>query len=387
MATLTRSRIKTSRSDSLRGDVRSRACPHRNVRSSRALALLLAWSAMLLLQGCRAQSPDVPPSIEFTKIPPAAQGGRERVDTIAGRVKGLRPGQHVVVYARSGPWWVQPWPDRPLIPIQADSTWSTETHLGFEYAALLVDPGYQPPPTMDVLPNQGAAVVVITAVKGSGPIALAPTKPLKFSGYDWKVRTISSDRGGINNLYDADNAWTDAQGAMHLQIKKKGDKWSCTEVVSERNFGYGTYVTVVRDVSRLEPSAILSFTTFDDWGGEQHYREMDTEFGRWGEPDRKSNAQFGIQPFYVPGNLDPFNAPAGALTNSMHWESGRASFETVRGESNHQGAPIVAQHVFTSGVPSPGKETFQFLFYVVASEKAPETKDAEVVIKKFEYLP
>lgn len=377
----------TFRHDSLQSSANRKTRSRAKAHSLAALLLLVVPVAMLRMQGCRAQNTEDLPSIELTKIPPAAQGGRERVDTIAGRVKGPHPGQHIVVYARSGPWWVQPWPDRPLIPIQADSTWSTETHLGFEYAALLVEPGYQPPPTMDVLPNQSATIVAITAVKGSGPIAMAPTKPLQFSGYDWKVRTISSDRGGMNNLYDGDNAWTDEKGALHLQIKKKGDKWSCAEVVSDRNFGYGTYITVVRDVSRLEPSTILSFTTFDDWGGEQHYREMDTEFGRWGEPDRNSNAQFGIQPFYVPGNLDPFVAPTGALTNSMHWESGRASFQTVRGKSNRGDARVVAQHMFTSGVPTPGKETFQFLFYVVASEKAPESKDAEVVIEKFEYLP
>ncbi|HTZ48425.1 MAG TPA: hypothetical protein VMH20_12580 [Verrucomicrobiae bacterium] len=387
MAIVILEKIKTFRLDSLPcvADRSSRSV--RKVRCVLVPLPLIALAAFFLMHGCRVQNADAPPSIEFTKIPPAAQGGRERVDTIAGRVTGAHPGQHIVVYARSGPWWVQPWPDRPFIPIQADSSWSTDTHLGFEYAALLVDAGYQPPPTMDVLPNQGVTVAAITTVKGSGSIALAPTKPLKFSGYDWKVRTISSDRGGMNNLYDGDNAWTDKKGALHLQIKKKGDKWSCTEVISDRSFGYGTYITVVRDVSLLEPSTILSFTTFDDWGGDQHYREMDTEFGRWGEPERKSNAQFGIQPFYVPGNLDPFNAPAGPLTSSMHWESGRASFETVRGESTHGSAPVVAQHVFTSGVPTPGKETFQFLFYVVASEKAPETKDAEVVIEKFEYMP
>jgi hypothetical protein len=377
--------IKTFRHDLVRRKMRRWARSREDYRSLVALGLLLQ-AALLVMQGCRAQNDGVAPSVELTKIPPAAQGGREHVDTIAGRVKGSHEGQHIVVYARSGPWWVQPWPDRPLIPIQADSTWTTETHLGFEYAALLVEPGYQPAPTMDVLPNQGATVAAITVVKGAGSISLAPTKPIKFSGYDWKVRTISSDRGGMNNLYDGDNAWTDDKGAMHLQIKKKGDKWSCAEVVSTRSFGYGTYVTVVRDVSRLEPATILSMTTFDDWGGEQHYREMDTEFGRWGEADRK-NAQFGIQPFYVPGNLDPFVAPAGPLTNSMRWESSRASFETVRGESNQGDSQVVAQHTFTSGVPTPGRETFQFLFYVVASEKAPETKDAEVVIEKFEYLP
>jgi hypothetical protein len=89
----------------------------------------------------------------------------------------------------------------------------------------------------------------------------------------------------------------------------------------------------------------------------------------------------------VPGNVAPFIAPSGTLTHSMHWESGRASFKTVRGSSIQAGAPVVAEHVFTSGVPSPGQEKFQFLFYVVASDKSPMQKEAEVVVEKFEYLP
>jgi len=351
------------------------------------------WKRILLpvffiaLAGCHARQDNTAPNIEFTKVPPAAQGGREKVDSIAGRVTGARPGQQIVVYARSGPWWVQPWPDKSLIPIQADSTWSTPTHLGFEYAALLVEPGYQAPPTMDVAPVQGGSVTAVTIVKGTGSVALAPTKPLRFSGYDWKIRTIASDRGGLNNLYDGDNAWTDASGALHLRIKKAGDKWSCAEVVLTRSLGYGTYNAVVRDTSHLEPAAVLSLTTFDDWGGEQHYREMDIESSKWGDAASKNNSQFGIQPFFIPGNVAPFQAPSGTLTHSLHWESGRASFKTVRGPSMHAGAPVVAEHVFVSGVPSPGQETFQFLFYVVASDKNPLQKENEVVVEKFEYLP
>jgi hypothetical protein len=72
----------------------------------------------LLISGCHAHQTNSGPSIEFGKIPPAAQGGRERVDTIGGHVTGARTGQRIVVYARSGPWWVQPSPDQPFIPIQ-----------------------------------------------------------------------------------------------------------------------------------------------------------------------------------------------------------------------------------------------------------------------------
>jgi hypothetical protein len=359
----------------------------RDCESSMVLVIASLLAVGLLLSSCHSQTAPVVPRIEFTKIPPAAQGGRERVDTISGRVSGARPGQQIVVYARSGPWWVQPWPDKPFIPIQADSTWGTSTHLGFEYAAMLVEAGYHPPPTMDVAPTPGGSIVSVEIVKGTGTVQTAPTVPLHFSGYDWTVRTISSDRGGLNNLYDGDNAWVDQKGAMHLRVKKKGEKWSCAEVVLTRSLGYGTYIITVRDISRLEPAAVLGMNTFDDWGGDQHYREIDVEMSKWGDATSKTNAQFGVQPFYVPGNVAPFMAPAGPLTHSIHWESGSASFKTVKGNALEKGSPVIAEHTFTSGVPTPGQERFQFLFYVVASEKYPMEKENEVVVEKFEYLP
>jgi hypothetical protein len=340
-----------------------------------------------VLGGCHSGQGNAAPKIAFSKIPPAAQGGREKVDTISGSVSGARPGQQIVIYAKSGPWWVQPWPDKPLIPIQANSTWSTSTHLGFEYAALLVEPGYHPAPTLDLAPTQGGLVVTVEIVKGVGSAVLAPTVPLHFSGYDWQVRTIAADIGGVNNLFDGDNAWTDASGALHMRIKKKAGKWTCSHVMLGRSLGYGTYVLVVHDISHLEPAAVFSMITFDQDGGDQHYRELDVEMSRWGKASDKTNAQFSIQPFYVPGNLHRFTAPAGALSHSLHWESGRASFKTVQGSSLRAGAPVVAEHVFTAGIPSPGTEAVMLMFYVVASEKTPLQNDAEVVIEKFEYLP
>src|ERR1700738_3280259 len=137
-------------------DVLSRVIKLRRTRAGYALRgfarVEIVFALCFLLCGCRPRPTTSGSSIEFSKVPPAMQGGRERVDTISGRVTGARRGQQIVVYARSGPWWVQPWPTAPFIPIQSDSSWSTETHMGFEYAALLVEPGYQPSPTMHVLP-------------------------------------------------------------------------------------------------------------------------------------------------------------------------------------------------------------------------------------------
>lgn len=240
---------------------------------------------------------------------------------------------------------------------------------------------------MDLPPTQGGSVVLVHIVKGVGSLPPLPTEPLHFSGYDWNVQTASATRGGVNNLYDADNVWTDASGALHLRITKKSDKWTCAHLIMTRSLGYGTYVFVVRDTSHLEPAAVLSMHTFDQWGGDQHYREMDIEISRWGDATNKNNAQYGIQPFYVPGNTAQFTEPSRTLTHTLVWEPGRASFRTSRGSSPRAGTPALYEHIFTSGVPSAGKEFLEFMLYTVVSDKNPLQKDAEVVIEKFEYLP
>jgi hypothetical protein len=282
---------------------------------------------------------------------------------------------------------VQPWPDHPLIPIKADSTWSTETHLGFEYAALLVDSDYHALPQVDVLPTQFGSVALVTIAKGVGPFQSAPTGSLKFSGFDWSVRMIASDKGGTNNLFDAENAWTDKTGLLHMRIKKKSGRWSCAEIFLNRSLGYGTYSVTVRDTSHLEPAAAFTLYTLDDSAPEQNYREMDIEVHGRGDAANKNNAQYSIRPFYYPGNLFLFATPSGTLTYVLRWEPGHATFKTFRGKLSSAGVQLVSEHEFTSGVPSPDKAMVRLVFFVVASSRNPMRKPSEVVVEKFEYLP
>lgn len=107
----------------------------------------------------------------------------------------------------------------------------------------MVDSSYHPPPRMDVAPTAGDAVVLVKIVKGVGSLPPLPTVPLHFSGYDWNVQTIAADRGGVNNLYDADNVSTDSSGALHLRISKKSGKWTCAHLILTRSLGYGTTVS------------------------------------------------------------------------------------------------------------------------------------------------
>ena len=151
----------------------ARKCPQDSARGAAsvaqgklAFALILTLGLGFAVQGCHSQKSADSPSIVLTKIPPAAPGGTQRVDTIAGRVSGARPGQCIVVYARSGQWWLQPFADQSFTPIQANLKWSTSTHLGYEYAALLVEPTFRALPTIDTLPTPGGSLVTVTVVKG-----------------------------------------------------------------------------------------------------------------------------------------------------------------------------------------------------------------------------
>lgn len=348
-----------------------------------ALAFALVTCLHFLLAGCTRQAA-TKPSIEFIVIPPAAEGGPDRREPIAGRVSGARPGQRIVLFAKSGTWWVQPTRDEPFTSVQPDSTWSTSIHLGTEYAALLVEPGYNPPSTIEVLPSEGADVVAVKTVVGEKSEQVGP-KTIQFSGYEWQVRSVSSPRGGRNNNYDTANAWTDANGFLHLRIAQNAGEWSCAEVKLSRSLGYGTYLFVVRDVSQLEPAAVLTMFTWDEADAGQNHREMDIELARWGDPASK-NAQYVVQPYYVPANVVRFNAPAGPLTHSLRWEAGQAVFKTVRGTSAN-GSSVVAEHTFTTSVPAPGGESIHLNLYIFGNEKNPLQNDVEVVIEKFEYLP
>ena len=131
--------------------------------------LSLGVVIILLLSSCAVDRTLAQPSIEFTKIPREDKGGVWETDTISGRVAGARPGQRIVLFARSGAWYVQPYADQPFTNIQPDSTWSSSTHLGTEYAALLVEPGYVPTSPTFELPGEGGGVIAIRVVEGTPP--------------------------------------------------------------------------------------------------------------------------------------------------------------------------------------------------------------------------
>jgi len=277
---------------------------------------------------------------------------------------------------------VQPLVAQPFTKIQPTAKWSNATHLGTQYAALLVDPEYNPPATMNDLPSIGGQVAAVAVVNGA---SAPPSATISFSGYEWRVRDAPSSRGGGND-YATNNAWVDTHGAMHLRIANVSGKWTCAEVSLTRSLGYGTYSFHVQDTSHLEPAAVFGMFTWDYSGSDQNYREMDIEVTRWGDPSIK-DLQYAVQPYYLPTNVDRFNMPPGPMTHSFRWEPGRVTFRTSRESKPGASGATVAEHIFTSGIPTHGIESARMNLYIFRNANVPLKNGAEVVIEKFEYLP
>jgi hypothetical protein len=356
------------------------------IRVERSCTLRLALLTLLVVGiGCHNGAKQNPkPKISFTQVPESNPGDHDQQDVIEGTVAGERPGQRILVYSKAGElWWLQPLLTSPFTAVLADHVWRNETHFGTEYAALLVDPSYHPAACLQRMPDAGGPVSAVAVTRGQEKSSSFFTN---FSGLTWRVRWKPSDRGGTSNPYNPDNVYVDQAGALHLQIIKRDQKWTCSEVNLTRSLGYGTYSFTVEDTSKLEPAVVFGMFIWDYSTDQESNREFDIEIGRWADPDRQ-NAQFVLQPNYASTNLARFTAPSGKLKHTFVWRPGSLTMMTSR---LVPGEPIVSQHTFTSEVPGPGSESVRMTLYVFWNGKdkiAGLQQSAEVVVDHFQFLP
>src|SRR6476660_10514598 len=301
------------------------SCPHIVARTATFSVLLVYF----VLTGCRSSPNNSAPTLAFSKVPAAFQEGPYKTDiferdyktdNIEGRATGVRPGQRIVLYAKTdGRWGVCRQSGQPFTNIETDGRWKASVHLGIQYAALLVDPNYNPPEQAESLPIVSNGVVALAVVNGEGPAPVLPsTKTLNFGGYEWTTSTGPIFHAGSRNFFDPANVSMDEKGALHLRISGSPGKWAGAELKLTRSLGYGTYRFQVRDVSHLEPSALLTLISWDGAGTESNRRELDIELGRWGYIVN-DNVHYVVQPYYVPANFVAFRMPGGVYTHSFHW--------------------------------------------------------------------
>lgn len=355
----------------------------------RACAALCALGTLAGLAGCHS----APVAITFSAVPEVSRGGENTSGIVSGHVTGARSGDHIVIYVRpTNRWWVQPFANRPLTAIRPDGSWSTSTHLGLEFAALLVSGKYEAAPVIDSLPPVGGRVRAVaripaTAVSAKDAALLqenAAPRIVSFSGYDWLVMNGVNHNGGQMHRYDPENVWVDDRGALHLAMRRVGKEWECAEASTLRSLGNGSYRFRLRDIGHFEPATMLTLSNLRDTSEEAGSREMDIHISRWGVPGNK-NGEFVMQPYYLPSNVYRFEVPPGPVTASFRWSTDSVLFSTEREGRTHPST--LSSWTFTTDIPTAGDEHTHVSLCVFPYSPAPQQKDMEVVIDQFQFLP
>jgi hypothetical protein len=343
------------------------------------IVLSLVFTIPFLAEiGCRKS-----PSIKFFAVPPNSLGGIDTSGVLSGHVSGFSPGDRIVLFALNDKWRIQKDVNNSATAIASDGSWRAQIHLGHEYAVLLVREDFSVKEAYDKLPAVGGQILALKTIAGT-PTAIDnmdhSARTLRFGGQEWNDFFHVSEYGGIPHHYLPQNASVDEQGHLHLKITRLAEQWTCSEVNVARSLGYGTYRITFENPKALEPAVEFGFFNMDVQANHENYREIDFHVSRWGDP-HSTNAEYVLQPYYLPVNVHSFEIPPTLITTTLRWSPGQADFST---EGNGK---QLAAWKFTAGVPSPVDGSIYLNLCVFGYPKNPLQHEVEFVVTDFSYLP
>jgi hypothetical protein len=329
--------------------------------------------------------------IEITNVPAYGTYGN-----LSGIVSGVNPADYkVLVYIYVSGWWNKPTWASPETSIASDGSWqcnvtggTSDTH-ATEFMAVLVPNGsYQASWEMHDSSNLPSDLL-------SHPFVNTYRTPetINFANHNWSVKAGFNGPGPNNFSDDAGNVWVDGDGFLHLKIISQGGQWYCSEIVSDESFGYGTYVfTVDSRVDTLDRNITFGLFTWDTYAPQYNYREIDFEFGRWGDP-AKDIAQYVIQPWNGVGNMHRFDidydGTADTTTHVMTWRADGIYFKSYYGDFSLAPPPEnIIRDWFYTGPDNPpaGGENVRMNLWLINGFPPSDGLESEVIVKDFQFL-
>jgi hypothetical protein len=245
-----------------------------------------------------------------------------------------------------------------------------------------------------------------------------PKGDFAFSGHQWRYKNAANPVGPGPNRFSGttDFAWVDSAGRLHLKIAKKNNQWTCSEVISTKVFGYGTYImTCESDVSTFNENAVFGFFTWDSYSFQtQANSEIDVEFSRWGNAADTNLIGYSAQPvwFSTPGPYpERTYHPKVAtkymkkpMTYMMKWTADSVHWESYEG-ANYPGTNLVSFWTFTKNniprkkiegpnvsneiiIPAPSDSTnVRFNMWLLNGAAPSNGQEHEIIVSNFKYYP
>jgi hypothetical protein len=222
-------------------------------------------------------------------------------------------------------------------------------------------------------------------------------RTVSFSDRTWRVKGTGYYGPGPN-LFDAGASavWVDANGRLHMTIRKVGSSWYSSEVALADALGYGDYIfTTVGRLDALSPNVVLGLflwqygTCYDPaylWWNP--YNEIDVEFSRWGNPT-SDVAQFVTQPYDYNGNISRFDADFsdGEVTShAFRWLADRVEYRSWRGGPAEEISSVMIHSWTYTGphIPRPEQPRVHINLWQATG---PPAVDQEVVLDAFTFIP
>jgi hypothetical protein len=239
-----------------------------------------------------------------------------------------------------------------------------------------------------------------------------------FSGGTWDIKHGPDMMGPGPNWFSDfySDVFVDDEGRLHMKIAEHDGKWYATEVVSEENMGYGTYIfTVIGDLVNIPENIVLGLFTWDNTTFyEQANSEVDIEFSKWGNAQNSNTLTYSVQPvnfgpFYPERTYNAIIDPQklnGVTTHTFTWTDTLITWKSYAGYEYGQDE-ILGQWSFnknnparekTEGgntslpvvIPAPGLTTnarINFWILTNFSGHPADGKEHEVIIQSFQYIP
>lgn len=232
----------------------------------------------------------------------------------------------------------------------------------------------------NLFPQLCAALLLMAAVSAEARI-------IEFSGLNWFVKNSGKARlaPGPNYYSDsADNVWVDAFGRLHMKITRKGNRWSCAEVIADKSVGYGTYRFYIESpVGAFDRNVVVGLFTWSD-NPEYNYREIDIEFTRWGDPNAL-NGQYVVQP----NGAYRFEMPSMPQSTHMFtWSRYAVDFQSLRGfqASTTDPADVIQAWSGQSNVPAPGDENPRINLWLRDGKRPSNHTEVELIVNRVEFI-
>jgi uncharacterized protein (TIGR03437 family) len=317
--------------------------------------------------------------------------------TVEGRVTGADPAAVRIaayIFVSGVGWFSKPTCASPTTALQSDGTFRVQfTSGGVDDLATRIGLFAVPAATpVGCTTNAAGISEVIERAAAASVIVRRPDpeeREVQFAGEKWVVKANRAPVGPGPNYFSnsADNVSVDTTGRLHLRITNRDGRWYSAEVVSRRRAGYGTYRFTLARSPRLDPRAVFGAFVWAD--GERDAREIDyLEIGMFGRPADGTNAQYAVQPFSQPGNLQRITLPDVPVTTHVaRWEPERLVMESYRGATTDPAARIVSW-TYAGRPPRPDSLDLNFRFNLWLFQTPPaEGREIEMIVESYRFEP